>query len=596
MDDVSSALSSRGAGNPPRAGARPLRVWPALVALALMIATRFGPRFVADGPPWLWMVGVLGPAAGCLLVLLWWLFASRATARERVLGALGLLLAAAASVLLSHPTVRGPVVITITLPLGFAGFALCATAAARARPRVRAACAVAGAAVAFAVPLLWRSEGVRGDFRFELRWRWTPTSEELMLTEAAASVVAPAAAEAAFDVTAAPWPGFRGPGRDARVTSVSLAEDWDATPPERLWKVPVGPGWSSFAVAGGHLFTAEQRGPSEATVCLDAATGERVWMRTIDARFEESMSGPGPRATPTVADGALYALGADGNLARLEPQTGALLWEVDVAALAEREPPPWGFSGSPLVLHERVIVHAGGAGTKGTLAFDAATGVLAWSAPAGDHSYASPERVQLLGEEHVAVLTNAGLDLLDPATGAVRLAYAWPHAQYRALQPQELGDDGLLLPTGAGGSTRRVRLTRTGAGLAAEELWTSRFLKPDFNDFVVHGEHAFGFDGSLLTCIDLATGARVWKDGRYGKGQVLLVSDSSHLLVTAEDGEVVLVAADPSAHRELGRFQALDGKTWNHAALVGERLYLRNGQEAACYRLPLAGTGDAPGF
>jgi outer membrane protein assembly factor BamB len=319
-------------------------------------------------------------------------------------------------------------------------------------------------------------------------------------------------------------------------------------------------------------------------------------MRETEARFEEDMGGAGPRATPALEGGALYALGARGNHARLDARTGAVDWEVDVAGVAGREPPTWGFAGSPLPVGDLVVVHAGGAGTKGTLAFDARSGELRWSAAAGDHSYSSPQPLRLLGEDVIGVLTNTGLDVLDPATGAVRLAYSWPYRDYRALQPQRLGDDGLLLPTGPGGGTRRLRLSKEGDRWSAEELWTSRFLKPDFNDVVVAEDHAFGFDGSLFTCIDLANGDRVWKEGRYGKGQVLTVVASSHLLVTAEFGEVVLLALDPSAHRELARFQALEGKTWNHPVLVGDRLYVRNGEQAAAWRLPLAHAEGGPGF
>ena len=235
-----------------------------------------------------------------------------------------------------------------------------------------------------------------------------------------------------------------------------------------------------------------------------------------------------------------------------------------------------------------VIVHAGGKGDKGTLSFDKETGDLRWSAPAGDHSYSSPQLSTVAGKEVILVLTNAGLDVLDPETGVLRLTYAWPYDQYRVLQPAIVGDNSVLLCTGMGVGTRRVQITNRDGELDAEELWTSRDLKPDFNDLVVFQEYAFGFDGAILTCLDLATGDRTWKGGRYGKGQVLLLADVGLLLVISEQGEVVLLKADPTERLELAKFQALEGKTWNHPVLVGDRLYIRNAQEAACYRLPVA--------
>jgi outer membrane protein assembly factor BamB len=270
----------------------------------------------------------------------------------------------------------------------------------------------------------------------------------------------------------------------------------------------------------------------------------------------------------------------------LDPKDGAVIWERNIGEIAQRQPPMWGFSSSPLAVGARIIVHAGGAGDKSTLAFDAATGELRWSAPGGDDSYSSPQLATFGGEEFVLMLSNLGLDFLEPATGAVRFAYGWKHSDHRALQPQVASADTVLIPTGMGAGTRLIRLTRNGSALNAEEVWTSRFLKPDFNDFVISEGHAYGFDSNIFTCINLATGERAWKGGRYGKGQVLLLADSGLLFVMGERGEGVLLRATPKAHEELANLPLLNGKTWNHPAIVGDRLFVRNAEEAACYRLP----------
>ena len=186
------------------------------------------------------------------------------------------------------------------------------------------------------------------------------------------------------------------------------------------------------------------------------------------------------------------------------------------------------------------------------------------------------------------MLSSYGLVLLDPANGKTRLDYEWKIAQFRALQPHVVGGDTILLPTGMNMGTRALRIKKSNGQYAAEELWTSRQLKPDFVDLVTYRGHAYGNDGGILTCIDLQTGERKWKGGRYGKGQILLLENSGLLLILSEQGQVVLVAADPTEHREIASFQALEGKTWNHPVLVGDRLYVRNSQEAAAYKVPLS--------
>jgi len=143
--------------------------------------------------------------------------------------------------------------------------------------------------------------------------------------------------------------------------------------------------------------------------------------------------------------------------------------------------------------------------------------------------------------------------------------------------------------------TRAIRVTKNNGQLGAEELWTSRNLKPDFTDLVTYRGYAYGNDGGIFTCIDLKTGDRKWKGGRYGKGQVLLLENSGLLLIAAEDGRGVLVRADPGEHAALTLFKTLEGKTWNHPVVVGDRFYLRNSQEAACFQLPMAGGDGAAG-
>lgn len=578
---------------------RPLRTWPALFLVALMLASRYGPAYLEGGLSSYWMIAVFGPLLCSLLLVIWWLAASRATWKERLFGFLGLISSLAVTIKLVDPTMRGPGTINLTAPMGMMAFALAATWLRKQRPMMRTGVAVMLALASFCFSLLLRNEGMTGDYALSLHWRWSQTPEALMLAGRKPEAAAPVKSSTADQITAAlpnaEWPGFRGADRAARSPGPQIATNWNAQPPKQLWKIPVGPAWSSFAVAGKLLFTQEQRGPKETVVCYDADTGREVWNQALEARFDEPLGGPGPRATPTLADGGLFVTGATGNLLRLNPVTGAIAWKQNLKEVAGREVPMWGFAASPLVTRSTVIVHAGGPGGKGLLGFDFASGALRWSVADGNDSYSSPQLNIIAGEELVLMLTNDGLLLLDPATGKERLNYEWKFGNYRALQPSVIGGDTILLPTGMNTGTRAIRITKANGQLAAEELWTSRNLKPDFTDFVTHQGFAYGNDGGIFTCIDLKTGERKWKGGRYGKGQVLLLENSGLLLVAAEDGRVVLLRADSSAHIEVDSFKALEGKTWNHPVLVGDRLYLRNSQEAACFQLPLAGT-KAPGI
>jgi outer membrane protein assembly factor BamB len=384
------------------------------------------------------------------------------------------------------------------------------------------------------------------------------------------------------------WPGFRGADRDGVVRGVRIETDWAGLPPRNLWRRPIGPGWSSFAVRGDLFYTQEQRGDEEIVACYKLATGEPVWRHRDAVRFWESNGGAGPRATPTLADGRVYAMGATGILNALDAASGAGAWSRNVANDTATKIPTWGFSGSPLVVDDAVIVAASGR----LAAYDVATGARRWLGPVHGGSYSSPHRLTIDGADQIVMLSDAGATGVSPADGAVLWEHAWPGGA-AITQPARVGDGDILFSmvgqAGAGVGTRRIAVARGPGGWTTEERWTSTGLKPYFNDLVVHKGHAFGFDGSILACIDLQDGKRTWKGGRYGNGQLVLLADQGLLLVLSEDGELALVGATPDQFKELARFPALEGKTWNHPVLVGDVLLVRNGQEMAAFRLALAG-------
>lgn len=585
---------------PTRRGAeRPLRLWPGVTIVALILLLRFGvPLLPFDvGPVWAF-AALLGP----LVFVLWWVLFSRAPWSERLGGVAVMALAVVAVRSLVHRSIAtsgmGVSYFVHVLPILCLGF-LAWAAFGRRRTGVRRWLTMAAAAfAACAVVLPLRTSGISGDGFQEFEWRWTPTPEQRLLAQAEETT---ANGPAQTAIEAVRWPGFRGPSRDGVVApasrgGVEIATDWAAAPPVELWRRPIGPGWSSFAVAGDRIYTQEQRGEEEAVSCYALATGELVWRRLDPVRFWEANAGAGPRATPTVHDGVVYSLGATGLLNALDAADGNVLWARDTTADTGAKVPDWGFSGSPLVVDELVVVHAGA-----LMAYERAGGTPRWQGEL-DGSYSSPQLATLGGVPQILMLSGAGASGVAPSDGGLLWRFSWEDGGGGIVQPA-LTADGDVLVSGTsmsgGAGLRRVAVTREGglgagaelrgaAGWGVEERWTSRGLKPYFSDFVVHEGHAYGFDGRILAAIDLESGERRWKGGRYGSGQLVLLPRQDLLLVVSEKGELALVRASPEGFTELARRPAIEGKTWNHPVLVDDLLLVRNGQEMAAYRLARA--------
>ena len=244
----------------------------------------------------------------------------------------------------------------------------------------------------------------------------------------------------------------------------------------------------------------------------------------------------------------------------------------------------WGFASSPLVVDDLLVVAAAGK----LVAYDRATGEPRWSGPAHSVSYSSPQRATIDGVAQVLLLTADGATSVAAADGAPLWEHKW--AGFTCLQPALIAGGDVLISTsgGAGGlGIRRLAVAHGPGGWTVRERWTSDGLCPYFNDFVVHRGHAYGFDGSTLSCIDLEHGAQKWEGGRYGNGQLVLLPDQDLLLVVSEKGDLALVRATPDQFTELARFKAIEGKTWNHPVLVGNVLLVRNGEEMAAFRLTM---------
>jgi outer membrane protein assembly factor BamB len=566
--------------------------------------------------------------AGALVIALWWLLFSRARWYER-LGALALavvaLLATSRLVDKSIATgAMGNLLWIYAIPVLGLALVVGAVAGRRLADGPRRAIMAVAILIGCGVFTVLRTDGITSEGS-QFAFRWAATPEDRLLAQAddepsaPQSVPAPDASDHPLAATAADqpatqppdspaattskdlatrpgtqpaattgpeWPGFRGPGRDSVIRGVQISTDWDHSPPVQLWRRPIGPGWSSFAVSGDLCYTQEQRGNDEIVACYNRITGKPVWRHRDPVRFWESNGGAGPRATPTLSGGRVYAFGATGVLNALDAASGALAWSRNVATDSDTKVPGWGFASSPLVAGDLVIVAA----TGKLVGYDRATGKPRWSGPTHSGSYSSPHRVTIDGVPQILLLSEAGATSVALPTGAVLWEHPWEG--FTIVQPAMTADGDVLISTatGAGGvGTRRLAVAHGPDGWTAKERWTSNGLKPYFNDFVVHQGHAYGFDGSILACIDLEDGQRKWKGGRYGNGQLVLLADQNMLLVVSEEGELALVSATPDGFKEIARFKAIEGKTWNHPVLVGDELLVRNGEEMAAFRLPLAG-------
>ncbi|RMG32341.1 MAG: hypothetical protein D6725_17765 [Planctomycetota bacterium] len=556
-----------------------VRWWPAVVILAAGAGAEafVWLRFADDGTQRIFLSMPI--VSGTLfLLLLWWLFASGTAWRLRLKGLL---------------------------------VVLCVAAVGRWAVRI---------------------DGFEGDMTPRIRFRWQPSPEQVAArylerleqedardpsgTPQQTAAAGAAGAVAGGDVrtgravtspragTVRPvdWPEFRGAGRAGEVHNPRIDWDWKTRPPRERWRHPVGLGWSSFAVVGDLCWTLEQRDAYEAVVCYDIATGRQVWVHRDRTRFDEPLGGPGPRSTPTFHEGVLYSLGATGILNALEADSGRLLWSRNILDDAGAKNLPWGMAGSPLVVDGMVIVNPGRGGGKAVIAYEARTGEIVWAAGDRAAAYCSPQLGRLGGQQRLLVFGGEGLQVHDPSSGRELWFFPWTNdPKINAAQPVVLPGDRIFVSCsyGVGGGCAGLKDGRL------VELWRTPGVKLKFNSAVLCGDVLYGLSERILTALDTRDGRILWKRGRYGYGQMLLVQrsedqpDAGLLLIQAESGAVLLVDVTrdgPSVRYELA---ALNDKTWNHPVVADRWLLLRNGVEAACYELTVrpepAGPGDSDG-
>ena len=432
---------------------------------------------------------------------------------------------------------------------------------------------------------LFRYDGSADGSAFpSLAWRWQKKVSLPELHNIAGKAEAPAAAPAGV----ADMPRFLGVKGDGVLPEPDWQTDWKTHPPREVWRIAVGDGWSGFAVAGSRAITQEQRGAEECVTCYDIATGKLLWSHADGTRFDEAMGGIGPRATPTIdaAKGVVLTLGAKGLLNCLDLTTGALRWKsATLKETAAKTNLQWGKSSSPLLVGE-VVVCSGGEGGTSLIAYRQDNGEIAWKAGENGGSYSSPVLLTLAGREQIVNVNNGSVTGHDPATGDVLWSFDWPGGFPKVGQPAQVTPDRFLVTSSYGVKGHLIEIKPGADGkLAATSIWSSSHPRTKFSSASVFGTHAYASDEGTFCCVDLTTGERGWREGRYGFGQQIRVGEQ-WMLIQAEKGFVALVKANPERLEEVSRLDALHSKTWNPPTLAGRWLLVRNDREAVCYEIP----------
>ena len=381
------------------------------------------------------------------------------------------------------------------------------------------------------------------------------------------------------------WPQWRGPNRDGVSRTARLEKTWPESGPKEVWRRPIGEGFSGISIANSRVYTMYSTESTEFAVSLDAADGHEIWKSRTGSRYTQTY-GNGPRSTPAVDGDRLYVLGAHGELLALEAASGRTIWQRDLRTELGCKMPAFAFTASPLIEGNRVLVDAGGADDRAVMAFDKITGELVWGSGRDPVGFSSPIAVDAHGLRQIIFFTSRAVISLSP-DGQQYWRHDWKteYGQHPAT-PVFIAPDRVFVSSGYGNGGAVLQIAAADTGLSISEVWFSKKMKNHIATSVYYEGAIYGFDESILKCMDAETGAERWKARGYGKGTLILAE--GHLIVLGEKGNLAIVQATPDAHVQVANAQVLSDGCWTSPSLAGGRLYLRNMAEIVC--LELAGT------
>ncbi|MCX7819149.1 MAG: PQQ-like beta-propeller repeat protein [Kiritimatiellae bacterium] len=400
------------------------------------------------------------------------------------------------------------------------------------------------------------------------------------------------------------WPQWRGPDRTGVVTGEGLLQSWPEGGPRLLWTSrEAGRGYSTPVQVGDRLYLlGTLEGETESLIALDARDGRRVWATP----FGRMQGGhPGPRSTPTWADGRLFVLSSDGKLLCAEAPSGARVWMRDLVAEFDGRCGSWAYAESPLVDGDRVICTPGG--TNATIvALDRANGRTLWTCavrraretetgarrsrrPYGTAGYASVVAAEIGGVRQYVQFLDGGVVGVAAEDG--RLLWAWdaPASPVANCMTPIVAGDVVFAASAYNTGGGAARIVRRADNFEVRPMWFLREFQNHHGGVVLVDGHLYGTGASQLFCVELATGRIAWSAPSVGKGSI--AAAGRRLYVRSENGPVALVEANPVAYIERGRFEQPDRseeKAWPHPVIAGGRLYLRDQSLVLCYDLRLA--------
>jgi outer membrane protein assembly factor BamB len=395
-----------------------------------------------------------------------------------------------------------------------------------------------------------------------------------------------------FLAMAAPvdWPEWRGPNRDSVSTEKGLLQTWPAGGPKLLWEAKgIGAGYATVSVVGNRIYTTGDKGESGFVFALNAADGKEIWSARIGKSGAPGWGGfAGPRATPTIDGDRLYTVDQWGELVCLSIADGKEKWRKSYTTDFGAERPEWGFSESPLVDGNQVVVTPGG--PEGAIAaLNKNTGDLIWRTkdfkdPA---HYSSLIVAEVGGVRQYIQLTAESVVGVAAADG--KLLWRAARKGSTAVIPTPVYSDGFVYVTsGYGAGCNLFKLSQAGGKFSVEQVYANKVMVNHHGGVVKIGDHLYGYsDGKGWTCQDFKAGKAVWQEKeKLGKGSVFYADGRLYLRFEEKKGTVALIEASPAGYKELGRFDPpdrSDKNSWSHPVVFGGRLYLRDQDVLLCY-------------